>query len=141
VKKDSEDWIEIFQIDKGERKKVLSYRFEAKGYDSQIYRIEFKKLSIKTSVLVFYYYEGVSKYIETQSTSRVYVATIDNNDLKTLSVFKGPAMYEEFKSQKGHYHLRNYQVYFQDLNNDDSKELIVKFHLTSQVFMYDEAGK
>lgn len=141
VKKDSEDWIEIFEKKAGERKKIFSYRFETKGYDSELYRIELKTLSPSASILILYYYEGLSKYTEMQSTSRVYAITIDHNDLKTLSGFKGPAFFEEYRSLKGHYHLRNYQVYLQDLNNDDIKELIVKFHLTSQVFMYEGQGK
>ncbi len=141
VKKDSEDWLEIFEKKAGERKKIFSYRFETKGYDSELYRIEMKKLSPSASILILYYYEGVSKYTEMQSTSRIYAITIDNNDLKTLNGFKGPSFFEEYRSLKGHYHLRNYQVYLQDLNNDDVKELIVKFHLTSQVFLYEGNGK
>jgi hypothetical protein len=88
-----------------------------------------------------YYYEGLSKYTEMQSTSRIYAITIDNDNLKSLTAFKGPSVYEEHKSLKGHYHLRNYQVYLQDLNNDGTKELIVKFRETSQVFIYDGNGK
>lgn len=141
VKKDSEDWIEIFEKKNGERVKVFSYQFEAKGYDAELYRIEFKKLSASTSILILYYYEGLSKYTEMQSTSRVYAVTIDNNDLKKMAGFKGPSFFEEYKSLKGHYHLRNYQVYLQDLNDDDVKEFVVKFHLTSQVFIYDGNGK
>jgi hypothetical protein len=141
VKKDSEDWIEIFEKKNGERKKIFSYRFETKGYNSELYRMEFKKLSEVTSILILYYYEGLSKYTEMQSTSRVYAITIDHDDLKSLSGFKGPSFFEEHKSLKGHYHLRNYQVYLQDLNNDNVKELIVKFHLTSQVFLYEGLGK
>lgn len=141
VKKDSEDWIEIFEKKNGERKKIFSYRFETKGYNSELYRMEFKKLSDTSYILLLYYYEGLSKYTEMQSTSRVYAVTIDGNNLKTLSGFKGPSFFEEHKSLKGHYHLRNYQVYLQDLNNDGIKELIVKFHLTSQVFIYEGLGK
>ncbi len=141
VKKDSEDWIEIFEKKSGERKKIFSYQFETKGYDSELYRIEMKKLSDTASVLILYYYEGVSKYTEMQSTSRVYAITIDKNDLKSLASFKGPSFFEEGKSLKGHYHIRNYQVYLKDLNGDGAKELVVKFHLTSQVFIYEGSGK
>jgi hypothetical protein len=141
VKKDSEDWIEIYEKSKGVRTKIFSYRFETKGFDSELFRIEFKKLSDKTAILLLYYYEGLSKYTEMQSTSRIYAITIDNDNLKSLTAFKGPSVYEEHKSLKGHYHLRNYQVYLQDLNNDGTKELIVKFRETSQVFIYDGNGK
>ncbi len=141
VKKDSEDWIEIYSFDLGEKKKILEYRFETKGFESELYKIEFKRLSAKNSVLLLYYFEGVSRYIELQSTSRIYAITIDNDDLKTLKVFKGPSLFEESRSFKGHYHLRNYQVYLQDLNNDGTKELVVKFRDYSRVYVYTGEGK
>lgn len=141
VKKDSEDWVEIFDEKAGIKTKIFSYRFETKGFDSELFRIEFKKLSASTSILILYYYEGLSRYIEMQATSRVYVVTIDNDDLKTMVGFRGPSFFEEHKSLKGHYRLRNYQVYLQDLNNDDIKELIIKFRETSQVFIYNGNGK
>lgn len=141
VKKDSEDWIEIFDQKGGEKKKIFSYRFETKGFDSELFRIEFKKLSPKAYTILMYYYEGLSRYTEMQGSSRIYVGTIDNDDLKTLAVLKGPSFFEEHKSLKGHYHIRNYQVYLQDLNNDQVKELIVKYRLMSQVFLYTGDGK
>jgi hypothetical protein len=141
VKKDSEDWVEIFEQKLGAKKKIFSYRFETKGFDSELFKIEFKKLSPKTYAIIFYYYEGVNRYTELTATSRIYVGTIDLEDLKTLAVFKGPSFFEEHKSLKGHYHLRDYQVYLQDLNNDLVNELVVKYRLTSQVFLYNGDGK
>ncbi|MBP9680294.1 MAG: hypothetical protein KBD76_02725 [Bacteriovorax sp.] len=141
VKKENEDWIEIFENIKGEKRKIFGYRFEAKGYNAELFRIEFKKLSDITSVLVMYYYEGLSRYTEMQGTSRIYVATIDNRDLMSLNVLKGPSVFEENRSLKGHYHLRNYQVSLSDLNNDGIKELIVKFRSISQVYVYEGSGK
>lgn len=141
VKKDSEDWVEIFEEKVGIKTKIFSYRFETKGYNSELFRIERKRISDQTSILIMYYYEGLSRYTEMQGTSRVYAVTIDNNDLKTMAAFKGPSFFEEHRSLKGHYHLRNYQVYLQDLNKDDAKELIVKYRETSQVFVYNGNGK
>ena len=141
VKKDGEDWLEIYQVMNGEKKNIFSYRFETKGFDSELFRIEFKKLSANTFTFLLYYYEGVSRYIELEATSRIYAGTIDNNDLKTLSVLKGPSVFEEHRSLKGHYHLRTYQVYLEDLNNDQVRELIVKYRSTSQVFLYNGEGK
>lgn len=140
VKKDSEDWIEVFEEKSGIKVRIFGYRFETKGFDSELFRIELKKLSATTSILVLYYYEGLSRYTEIQGTSRIYAITIDNRDLKTMTAFKGPSFFEEHKSLKGHYHLRNYQVYLQDLNKDDIKELVVKYRETSQVFLYNGNG-
>lgn len=138
AKKDNEDWIEIFD---SEKKKIFSYRFENKGYDSDLYRIELKTLSAKTSILLLYYYEGVSKYINFQGTSRVYAITIDNDELKTMTAFKGPSIFDEQRTFKGHYHKRNYEVYLEDLDKNSIKELIVKHRNTSNVFVYKGEGR
>ena len=138
VKKDNEDWIEILNF---EKKKIFSYLFENKGYDSELFRIELKTLSSKTSILLLYYYEGVSKYINFQGTSRVYAITIDNNDLLSLKAFKGPSFFDEQKTFKGHYHKRNYDVYLEDLNQDSVKELIIKHRNNSTVFVYKGQGQ
>jgi hypothetical protein len=137
VKKDNEDWIEILNSDK---KKIFGYLFENKGYDSELFRVELKTLGPTTSILLLYYYEGISKYINFQGTSRVYAITIDNNDLNTMKAFKGPSFFDEQKTFKGHYHKRNYEVILEDLNRDGVKELIVKHRNTSTVFMYKGHG-
>ena len=138
VKKDGEDWLEILDSDK---KKIYSYQFENKGFDSELFKVELKTLSPTTSVLLLYYYEGVSRYIEFQGTSRIYALTLDHNDLKTIKTFKGTSFFDELKSQRGHYHKRHYQVYLEDLNNDSVKELIIKHQRMSNVFMYKGNGQ
>ena len=138
AKKDNEDWVEIFD---SEKKKIFSYRFENKGYDSELFRIELKTLSAKTAILLLHYYEGVSKYINFQGTSRVYAVTIDNRDLKTMTAFKGPSVFDEQRTFKGHYHKRNYDVYLEDLDHNLVKELIIKHRSTSNVFVYKGEGK
>lgn len=137
VKKDNEDWIEILDKDK---KKIFSYLFENKGFDSELFRIELKTLSPSTNILLLHYYEGVSRYIEFQGTSRIYALTIDNKDLGTLRGFKGSSFFDEHKSFKGHYHKRNYEVYLEDLNKDSVKELVIKHNVTSTVFVYKGQG-
>ena len=138
VKKDNEDWIEIFD---SEKNKIFGHIFENKGYDSELFRIELKTLNAATDVLLLYYYEGVSKYIDFQGTARIYAITIDNRDLKTLSIFKGSSFFDEVKTFKGHYHKRNYEVYLEDLNRDETKELIIKHRNASTVFIYKGQGK
>lgn len=138
AKKDSEDWIEVFDTDK---KKIYSYQFENKGFESELFKMELKTLSRETTVLLLYYYEGISRYIDFQGTSRIYALTIDNNELKTMNTFKGPAFFDEFKSQKGHYHKRHYQVFLEDFNEDKVKELVVKHQRMSQVYLYKGEGR
>lgn len=138
VKKDSEDWVEILDVDK---KKIFSYKLEPKGFDSELFKIELKTLSNNTDVLLLHYYEGVSKYIEFQGTSRVLAVTIDDRDLGSLKTFTGPSFFDEHRTQRGHYHKRHYQVYLEDLNKDNVKELVVKHQRMSNVFLYLGNGR
>lgn len=138
VKKDNEDWLEVLDH---EKKKIFSYQFENKGFDSELFKIELKTLGPSTNVLLLHYYEGVSRYINFQGTARIYAVTIDNKDLATMKGFKGSSFFDEVKSFKGHYHKRNYEVYLEDLNKDSVKELVIKHNLTSNVFIYKGQGK
>lgn len=138
VKKDNEDWIEIMGPDK---QKFFSYRFENKGFDSELYRVELKTLSPTTDILLLHYYEGMSRYIDFQGSSRIYAITIDERNLKSMSAFKATSFFDEVKTFKGHYHKRNYEVYLEDLNRDSVKELVTRHHNASTVFLYKGEGQ
>lgn len=138
VKRDSEDWIDVFN---SYHELIFQYRFEEKGVNSGVYRVVKKQIDQNTNALVLFYFEGETKYVDHETSARVYVLTIDKKNLKKLSVFKGPSIFEEYKSLKNHYHLRNYQVEVSDLNLDKRRELIVKYHGVSQVFFYQGEGK
>ncbi|MBY0416424.1 MAG: hypothetical protein K2Q18_19770 [Bdellovibrionales bacterium] len=137
VKKDSEDWLDVFDKDK---KKIYSYKFDNLGFDSELFRIEMKSISPDATIVLLYYYEGISRYIDFQGTSRIYALTIDKNDLKTIAPFKGPSFFDEVKKFKGHYHKRNYEVFLEDFDHDKVKELVVRFRNTSNVFLYKGGG-
>jgi hypothetical protein len=142
IKKDGEDWVEIYSKNsKDEREKILSMQLTNLGINSELFRMEFKSVSPTTKVLILHYFEGYTNYTEVHSTARIYWVTIENNDLKTLTSYKGPGVFEELQNIKGHYHLRNYRVYLQDFNSDGSKEIVVKSNLNSKVFYYIGKGK
>ena len=138
VKRDGDDWVDIFDQYK---EKLFSYKFEEKGIYSTVYRIVRKRLNDKTVVLIFYYFEGETNYINFESSARIYLLTIDNKDLKSMSMFKGPSIFEEFKSYRSDYHLRNYKNAVIDLALRENRQLIVKYRGMSQVFMYAGNGK
>jgi hypothetical protein len=137
-KRDSEDWIDIYDSDK---KRIFKYKFEAKGSNAALYRVTKKKLDSNTDLLVLYYFEGETKYTSTDTSARIYLLTIDNQDFSKISVLKGPSIFEEFKSLKSHYHLKNYQVGIVDLNGDGKKEVEIKFRDISSVLIYEGNGK
>ena len=138
VKRDSEDWIDIYN---SYREKIYSYRFETKGAHSGLYRVLRKQLDNNTIVLVLFYFEGDTNYINYDSSARIYLLTIDNKDLKTISMMKGPSIFEEFKGYKGDYRLRNYEVGVADLAELGKKQLYIKYRGVSKVFIYQGAGR
>lgn len=138
VKKDNEDWLDIFDSVK---KKIFSYRFENMGINSGLYRIEKRQLSPTTDVLLLYYYVGYTQYMNTDSSAQLYLLTIDNRDLKTIHVLKGPSYFEERKNRRGHYHQRKYDIEMLRLNNDSTSEIIVKHRGMSEVLVYAGNGK
>lgn len=138
VRRDGDDWIDVFNTF---HEKVFSYKFEAKGANAGVYKLIKKNLSAETTALMIFYYEGELRYVNYESSARVYILTIDRKDLKTASMFKGPTIFEEVKTFKNHYHLKNYLTKLTDLNFDGDKDLIVKFNGMSRVFKYNGDGK
>jgi len=139
-KKDSEDWLIVLDQ---YREKLFSYKFETKGFDSGLYRIEKKTLNDQSNVLVLHYYEGKTQYIHYQSTARIYALAVDKlkENKMSFAVMAGPSFFEEYKSRLGHFHIRNYSVNVLDLNNDKTNELIIKYRNQSTVFTYNGNGK
>lgn len=137
-KKDGEDWMAVFD-QKGKR--VFKYRFETKGIKSRAFKISVRQLSKKSKLFMIYFFEGFTKYLESQGTGRLYFLTIDDKKLTTLSMHKGPYFFEEFKSFKGHYHQRKHDVSLYDFNKDGTRDVAVRYNLTTRVFFYDGNGK
>lgn len=136
-KKDGEDWIHVHAYSK---KRIYSYKLDAIGADSRLYRITSKRLSNKTQVYVLHFFEGKNRFLKFRTQARFYFLTVDNNDLSTIATYKGPAYWEEMKSFKhNHYHQRKYQLTALDLNGDGIKELTLSYNDIRRVFMY--AGK
>lgn len=138
VKKDNEDWLEIYDYRKN---LIFTYLFENKGTGSELFRVELKTLSQNTNILLLHYYEGSTNYLHFQGTARVYAVTIDNKNLKTLTAFRGASFFDETKKLKGHYHIRSYSVFLEDLDENGIKDLVVKFRNISTVFHYLGNGK
>lgn len=138
VKKDGSDFFEIYN---GKNELLFSHRLDNHGPGSEIFKIEVKRLSRKTNVILLHYFEGYTNYINYQGTARVYAVTIDNKDLKTLKALKGAIIFDETRLLKGHYHQRNYRAYLEDLDDDGIMELIVKYRNISTVFKYSNQFK
>ena len=123
-------------------KQIYRYQFEGAAGEARPYQVSVRDLSTNTKVLVFHFYEGKTDYIEFKGTARLYFMTIDNQDLSTISIYKGPSVFEEFESlKKRHYHQRKYELRSVDYNNDGVKELSIHYNKTSKVYFYKDKGK
>lgn len=136
-KKESEDWVDIFDHDK---KLVFKYRFHSVGAHGRVYKIRFTQIDENVGLAIFYYYEGVTKYHELDSSARLYFLTFKRSDFSNFKMLQGPYLFQEYRGMKGHYHQRIKQVEVMDLNNDKRNEIIVKHHLYSEVYSIKEDG-
>lgn len=137
-KKDGEDWVYVFNYQKI---KIYSFKLDAGGAHSRLYRITSKSLSQNSKVYVLHFFEGVTQFLKFRSQARFYFLTIDNNNLASISTYKGPAFWEEFKSFKhNHYHQRKYELTAVDLNLDGVKELTLSYNDTRRVYFYKGNG-
>ncbi len=136
-KKESEDWIDIFDHDKNI---VFKYKFNTVGAKSRLYKIRFSNVDKNIGLAIFYFYEGVVNYHELDSSARLYFLTFKRQDFSQFKMIQGPYLFEEFKGMKGHYHQRIKQVEVMDLNNDNRNEIIIKHHLYSEVYAIKENG-
>lgn len=137
-KKDGEDWLHIHDYN---LKRIFSQRFRANAANSQIYRLRLVSLSPTKRVLVIHFYEGLNTYLQTRANARFYFLTIDNGDLQTIAVQRGPAYWEEFKTQRDFVHTRKYDLEFSDITGDGQLEVVVRTELISYFYQYLGEGK
>lgn len=137
-KKDGEDWVYVYNYSKV---KIYSFKLDTGGAHSRLYRITSKNLSKDFKVYVLHFFEGVTQFLKFRSQARFYFLTIDKNNLDSISTYKGPAFWEEFKSFKhNHYHQRKYVLTAIDLNKDGIKELTLSYNDMRRVYFYRGNG-
>lgn len=133
AKRDGEDWLQIYDH-AGEL--LFKKTLDTQGPWSRLYRIQVRKLNEKSKVMLLYFYEGITRYLEFQGTTRIYFVTYDDNNLKTLRMYKGPVIWDEKRGFKDHYHQRVYDVSFFDLDGDETREVTVSYGRMNRVYKY-----
>ena len=136
--KGGEIWINIYNAT---GKKIKEFELQVEGQGARVYQINKRKLSLNSDLLIVHFYEGYNTYLRFRGTSRLYFITWDDNNLKTLSLYKGPVIFDEFESLRGHYHRRTYKLSLLDFNDDGIKEVLLKHHLISKVYRYRPGGR
>jgi hypothetical protein len=120
---------------------VRTFELDVSGANPELLKIQLRSLSAKTTLLILHFFEGFSHYTEYAGTVRLYFITVENKNLRTLSMFKGPVVWREFKDRWNNYHKRNYNVLVLDLNSDNYNEVLVKFSNISRVYHYQGKGR
>lgn len=137
-KKDGEDWVHFLDMFK---KPSKSFQLFPLGQGSKLYKVSLRRLSKKSKVLILYYYEGSNESVDFTSTARLYFVTIDNNQLRTMKIFKGPYFLYEKDEHPEHYHRRKFEVGLYDYNKDGIQEIFVKYSKISRIYAYLGKGK
>lgn len=137
-KRDGEDWIHFLDLLK---RPFRSFRLEATGADSYLYKVKIAQISPRTKLMILYFFEGKNQTVEYQSSGRLYFITIDDQKLSSLSLFKGPYFIAEKQELPEHYHQRQFTVNLEDINHDGYKEVIVRYHQINRVYSYLGEGK
>lgn len=111
------------------------------GYKSKISKISFKTISESTDVLILHFYEGFIQTSSFEATARLYFLSIDNRDLRTMKLFKGPHFWHEKETQNNIYMNRNYSVNVLDYNGDGRKEISINYNNIARIYFYLNEGR
>ena len=86
-------------------------------------------------------YKGFTDYIDIEGSCQLYFLTWENNDLKTLSSYKGPPFWYESEKRNSFYQRRHYKLSLFDLDGDGAKEVLVKHGPISKIYFYQKRGQ
>ena len=137
-KKDGGDWLELFDR-AGE--KIYDYKFDTIGSWSRVFKLQMRNISSEAKLVILYFYEGITRYVNFQGTARVYFLTWDNNDLSTLSMYKGPYVWDEKRDFRNHYHQRKFELSMFDFDDDYTREIAIRYGSITRVYKYMGKGK
>jgi hypothetical protein len=137
-KRDGEDWLHIHDENK---KRFFSFQFDINGKGARVYRVLKHHLSPRYKVLIIYYYEGNTHYYQFSGSIRLYFLTVDDSKLETISIFKGPIIWEERRGRKENYFQKRYVMELIDFNGDGVREIKIKGKFTKFIFFYKGGGK
>lgn len=137
--RDAQDWLSILDYQKNP---IFRYHLGPNAPLSRVYRLRKVQINSDYHALVVYYFEGVNSYLGIHANARAHVITFRPDQMEqTMKGFKGPAFWEEFHNGREHYRRRSYELDFIDLNNDGTKEMILKFKNISRIYQFSNDGK
>ena len=118
---------------------VFQYDFRAVGLDATPYKILFRSLSPSSKALIIHYYEGRTDHVKFMGSARLYFLTFEKNDLKTLSIYRGPSVFYEHLEKS--YRQRNYKVNIVDFDGDGRRDVLIQYSGIRDIFLYRGEGR
>ena len=137
-KRDGVDWLEIKD---SSQRKVFEAKLFAVGGESVIYKIKIAQISPTVKLLLLFLDEGKSAGRKFESTARIYLLTMENNDLSTFNITMGPHHYHEKQRQREQYYRRDYAVEIRDVNKDGTRDVIVEYNHIQRIMLYKGKGE
>lgn len=131
--RDGEHWVEVYNFKKH---KIFEFKFQSFGARAQVHKMKLVEVDSQNRAIVMYFFEGVSKHVETTGSGRLYILSIPNKDLTKISVHKGVPYWIERKDHLGRYYRRNYEVGAYDIDGSGQKEIIAKSGTISYIMKY-----
>lgn len=134
ISMESNDGINYFVIRNYRNFPIFREPFLTQALGGIVHRVRLVRVSHDTKLLLVYYFEGKTEYLDFLATGRLYFISWKNDDFKTLKMTRGPHYWQESKDYRGHYFNKRYKVYFQDFNKDGIKDVSVRLGTVSRVY-------
>lgn len=138
VKRDLVDWLDILSHD---GRTLYQAPLEALGVDARLDRIRLVDLAPGKRVLVLQYFEGKTEARRLEATARLWFLTLDNRDLTTLKLTRGPGYWHEFEAEREQYGRRLYALSVLDVDGDGVKDVRVAYNHIMHVWRYHGGGR
>lgn len=130
-RRDGVDWVSVYNF---EKKRIFEYKLDTQAANSRVYKLKLSQVTSTKRLLILYFYEGVTDYLNLKANSRLYFITYDVNDFDQMIAQKGPAIWEEFSNKRGHYRQRSYDVNVVDLDSANAKEILVNHRTIRRIY-------
>lgn len=137
-KQDNEDY---FVIENFRGQVIFRERLYATGAKASLYKIGWSRIHKKSKVLILHFFEGYTRSTKFEGIARLYFVTIDNNDIDSLKMTKGPYMWHEFEKPRETFWRRAFKVNVLDYNKDGVREVSVNFNKINSLYFYKGGGE
>lgn len=130
-----------FSIYSPKSEKLYETKFQTNGFGQALYKVTYSQLSKDLKLLLLYFYEGKSEYIQREVRSRLYFLTFKNNNIRKSKTFLGPYIWYEKENPIFDNHLeRFYKINIHDYTGNGTKDIAIKHGSVTRVFTYQEKG-